>query len=78
MAYEHQKLVQKYVYLAKWANELERYVKYDQQKEDFLKVDLGKAQIFHTKQEAEKFAAEVYDFGYDKPEIIEVEVKPIA
>ena len=78
MAYEYKKVILSNVYITKWVNELERYVKYDKQKEDYLKVDLEKAQVFNTREEAENFANEVYDFGYDKPEIIVVEVKPIA
>jgi hypothetical protein len=78
MAYETKRVEKKNVYITKWVNELERYVRYDKYKEDYLKVDLDKAQIFNTKDEAEKFANEVYDFGYDKPEIVSVEVKPIA
>jgi 3-isopropylmalate dehydratase small subunit len=78
VAYEYKRVVQENVFITKWPNELERYVKYDKQKEDYLKVDLDKAQVFNTREEAEKFANEVYDFGYDKPEIVVVEVKPIA
>lgn len=78
MAYNYKKVVQSNVFITKWVNELERYVKYDKQKEDYLKVDLEKAQVFNTREEAEKFANDVYDFGYEKPEIILVEVKPIA
>lgn len=64
--------IKKYVYIAKWTNEVEKYVKYDTKKDDYLKVIVANAEIFETIAEAEKFVKEVEEFGYDRPEIIKV------
>lgn len=64
--------IKKYVYITKWINEVEKYVKYDAKKDDYLKVIVADAQMFTTKEEADKFAKEVEEFGYDKPEIVRV------
>jgi hypothetical protein len=78
MSLESQKMVEEYIYITKWANETERYVRFDSEKKDFVKVDLGNAQRFHTKEDAENFAEKVRAYGYRRPEIVPVEVKPIA
>ena len=76
--FDHQIRKLNHVYITRWKNELERYVKYDAYKDDYVKVDIAKAQVFNSEEEAIKFADEVEDFGYDKPEIVKVLCKSIA
>lgn len=78
MAKVNQKIEKKHIYIAKWASGTERYVKYDERKMEYLRVDLSASQKFQTKEEAESFARDMEAAGYDKPEIIPVEVKTIA
>jgi len=63
-------------YVTKWTNDIERYVSYDYEKNDYLEVDINEAKRFHTRQEAEDFCQRVMDFGYERPQIVAVEVKP--
>ncbi|MCX7747794.1 MAG: hypothetical protein N2645_13040 [Clostridia bacterium] len=78
MTQANQKVNEKNIYITKWVNDVEKYVKYDGRKDDYIEVKLNEAQSFESKEEAEKFAEMVYDFGYEKPEIVTVEVKTIA
>jgi hypothetical protein len=77
-ALESQDIKEKNNYIARWADEKERYVNYNEDKKEYFRVDLQAAQRFHTRQEAEEFAAKVAAAGLPEPEIIPVEVQPIA
>lgn len=78
MAYEIQKVERKMIYIVRWTGLTERYVRYDSAKDDYLEVNLGDAQKFETEGEAKSFADKMADLGYDRPEIVPVEVKSIA
>ncbi|MCX7922665.1 MAG: hypothetical protein N3B21_11750 [Clostridia bacterium] len=70
---QNNRAARKHIFITKWPDKLERYVKYDKNKDDYFEVNLADAQKFASKEEAENFAAAVEDFGYDKPEVVTVE-----
>ena len=62
----------KHVYITKWTDEIEKYVKYDTKKGTYTKVIVAQAQVFESEHEAAMFAEEVKKSGFDKPEIVKV------
>lgn len=78
MAYESQKIKRRYVYIVKWLDEVEKYVKYNSAKKIYQKVIIAEADQFDTVEEAGDFVKTMNDLNYENLEIVPVEVKPIA
>ncbi len=68
----------RYEYILRWMNMVEKYVKYDPKKDDYIVVSVMEAQMFKTKEEAEACALTMVENGYEKPEVVEVICKAIA
>ena len=78
MAQSTQKIEKRHIYITKWPDERERYIKYDSSRHAFLHVNLDQAQRFESREDAEDFAETVAASEGSRPQVVPVEIKTIA
>lgn len=67
-----------YVYILKWVNEKEKYVRFDSRNNRYKKVIIADAQVFDCEKDAEKFVLVMKKADLEEPEIIAVDVRYVA